>query len=40
MGVIDCIDGSHIPIVSVGGDNAEIYRCRKVFSSINVMVCV
>ncbi|RUM30001.1 MAG: hypothetical protein DSY42_05315 [Aquifex sp.] len=29
-----------MPIVSVGGENAELYRCRKVFFSINVMgVC-
>ena len=39
-GVIGCIDGTHIPIVSVGGDNAELYRCRKGYFSINVMgVC-
>lgn len=39
-GVIGCIDGSHIPIQSPGGNNAEIYRCRKGYMSINVQaVC-
>ncbi|KAJ8930471.1 hypothetical protein NQ314_016698 [Rhamnusium bicolor] len=36
--VIGCIDGSHIPIQSPGGDNAEIYRNRKSYFSINVQV--
>lgn len=39
-GVIGCVDGTHVPIKSPGGHNAEIYRCRKGFFSINVMgVC-
>lgn len=33
---IGCIDGSNIPIVSPGGDNAEYYRNRKGYFSINV----
>ncbi|XP_064109980.1 putative nuclease HARBI1 [Macrobrachium nipponense] len=37
-GVIGCVDGTHIPIKSPGGPNAELYRCRKIFFSINVMV--
>lgn len=35
-GVIGCIDGSHVKIVSPGGDNAEVYRCRKGYMSLNV----
>lgn len=35
-GVIGCIDGTHIKIRSPGGDNAERYRCRKGFMSLNV----
>ncbi|KAK3878751.1 hypothetical protein Pcinc_016563 [Petrolisthes cinctipes] len=35
-GVIGCIDGSHVKIISPGGDNAEVYRCRKGFMSLNV----
>ena len=35
-GVLGCIDGTHIPIRSPGGDNAEHYRCRKDFMSLNV----
>lgn len=39
-GVIGCVDGTHIAIKSPGGPNAELYRCRKNFFSINVMgVC-
>ena len=39
-GVIGCIDGTHIPIISPGGDNPEIYRCRKGFYSLNIQgVC-
>ena len=39
-GIIGCVDGTHVPIKSPGGPNAEIYRCRKGFFSINVMgVC-
>lgn len=33
--VIGAIDGTHIKILSPGGDNAEIYRNRKLFFSIN-----
>ena len=39
-GVIGCIDGSLVRIVSPGGNNAELYRCRKGFLALNVMaVC-
>ena len=39
-GVIGCIDCKHIPISSPVGKNAEIFRNRKVFFSINVQaVC-
>jgi hypothetical protein len=38
--VIGCVDGSHIPIISPGGNNAELYRNRKTYFSINVQgVC-
>lgn len=38
--VIGCIDGTHIPIQSPGGNNAELYRNRKAFFSLNVQaVC-
>ncbi|XP_046389324.1 putative nuclease HARBI1 [Ischnura elegans] len=36
--VIGCIDGRHIPIQSPGGDNAELFRNRKGYFSINVQV--
>ena len=35
-GVIGCIDCTHIPIVSPGGEDAELYRNHKGFFSINV----
>ncbi|KAK4303886.1 hypothetical protein Pmani_024136 [Petrolisthes manimaculis] len=35
-GVIGCIDGSRIKIISPGGDNAKVYRCRKGYMSLNV----
>ena len=35
-GIVGAIDCTHIPIVSPGGDNAELYRNRKGFFSINV----
>lgn len=35
-GVLGCVDGTHIPIRSPGGDNVEMYRCRKGFYSLNV----
>ncbi|XP_050704110.1 putative nuclease HARBI1 [Eriocheir sinensis] len=39
-GVIGCVDGVHIPIISPGGEDAELYRCRKGFFSLNIMgVC-
>ena len=39
-GVVGCIDCSHIPIISPGGENAELYRNRKGYFSLNVQaVC-
>ena len=39
-GVIGCIDCTHIAIQSPGGENAELYRNRKGYFSINVQaVC-
>lgn len=39
-GVIGCIDCTHVPIVSPGGENVEQFRNRKGFLSINVQaVC-
>lgn len=35
-GVLGCVDGTHIPIQSPGGENFEVYRCRKGFYSVNV----
>ena len=37
--IIGAIDGTHVPIISPGGDNAELFRCRKGYFSINVQ-CV
>ena len=38
--VIGCIDGSHVPIQSPGGENAEIFRNRKGYFSVNIQaVC-
>ncbi|XP_063931798.1 putative nuclease HARBI1 [Zophobas morio] len=38
--VIGCVDGSHVPITSPGGENAELFRNRKTYFSINVQaVC-
>ncbi|KAK9731963.1 DDE superfamily endonuclease [Popillia japonica] len=37
-GVIWAIDCTHIPIKSPGGDNAELYRNRKGWFSINVQI--
>ncbi|XP_072144582.1 putative nuclease HARBI1 [Dermacentor andersoni] len=31
-----CIDCTHVPIRSPGGDEAEVFRCRKGYFSINV----
>lgn len=36
IGVVGCIDGTHIPIPSPGGENAEMFRNRKGTFSINV----
>lgn len=36
--VIGCVDGTHIPIQSPGGANAEIFRNRKGYFSVNVQV--
>ena len=38
--VIWAIDGTHIPIKSPGGDNAELFRNRKGYFSINVQAIV
>ena len=39
-GVIGAVDCTHVPIQSPGGDDAEIYRNRKGYFSINVqLVC-
>lgn len=38
QGVTGCIDCTHIPINSPGGDDAEVYRNRKGVFSINVQV--
>lgn len=37
-GVTGCIDCTHVRIKSPGGDNAEVYRNRKGYFSINVQV--
>ncbi len=38
--MIGCVDGTHVRIVSPGGDDAEVYRNRKGYFSINVQgVC-
>lgn len=39
-GVIDCVDGTHIPIRNPEVPNTKLYRCRKNQFSMNVMaVC-
>lgn len=35
IGAIEC---THVPLLSPGGNNAEIFRNRKGFFSINVQV--
>ena len=37
-GVIGAVDGTHVPIQSPGGNDAEIYRNRKGYFSINVQL--
>lgn len=37
-GVIGAIDCTHIPIKSPGGNNAELYRNRKGWMSLNVQI--
>lgn len=37
-GVVGAIDCTHIPITNPGGDNAELFRNRKGFHSINTQV--
>ncbi|KAJ4436097.1 hypothetical protein ANN_18724 [Periplaneta americana] len=37
-GVISVIDGTHVPINNPGGNNAEIFRNRKDYFSINVQI--
>lgn len=37
-GVLGCVDGTHIPIESPGGNESELYRNRKTWFSINVQV--
>lgn len=35
---IACIDGTHIKTQSYGGENAELYRNRKLYFSINTQI--
>lgn len=39
-GVAACLDCTHIPISNPGGENAEVFRNRKGFFSLNVQVCL
>ncbi|XP_046401959.1 putative nuclease HARBI1 [Ischnura elegans] len=39
-GVVGCVDCTHIPITSPGGELAEVYRNRKGYFSLNVQVVV
>ena len=34
------VDGSHIPIQSPGGKDAELFRCRKTFFLLQRSICV
>nr|XP_037290671.1 putative nuclease HARBI1 isoform X2 [Rhipicephalus microplus] len=36
LGVTGCIDCTHVPIVSPGGENPEVFRNRKGYFSLNV----
>nr|XP_037274623.1 putative nuclease HARBI1 isoform X2 [Rhipicephalus microplus] len=36
LGVTGCIDCTHVPIVNPGGENAEVFRNRKGYFSLNV----
>lgn len=38
--VIGAIDGTHIRIQSLGGNDAELYRNRKTYFSINAQMVV
>lgn len=38
--VIGAIDGTHIRVQSFGGPNAELYRNRKTYFSINAQIVV
>nr|CAD7404634.1 unnamed protein product [Timema cristinae] len=38
LGVVGCVDGTHIPIKNPGGPNAEIYRNRQGNFSMNVQL--
>ena len=39
-GIIGCIDCSHIPVVSLEGENTELFRNRKGYFSINVQTAI
>ncbi|XP_024942182.1 putative nuclease HARBI1 isoform X3 [Cephus cinctus] len=36
--VVGCLDCTHIPISNPGGENAEVFQCRKGYFSLNVQV--
>lgn len=36
--VAGCIDCTHVPILNVGGENAEVFRNRKGYFSLNIQV--
>ena len=38
-GVIGCVDGTHVPILSPGGPNAGIYHCKNHFPVNLLGVC-
>lgn len=39
-GVSGCIDCTHVPMKNPGGEDAEVFRNRKGYFSINVQVCL